>query len=73
MSDNTQDQISTYDGDKYARCRIAELNGVPGFNLYINNRDYGHYPISENHNSIDQIKCAISDAQDYNYKGIYFQ
>jgi len=57
----------------FAKCIIEDLNGVPGFYLYIHDRQYGHYPIREGSASIEQISMAIADAKDYGYNGIYFE
>ena len=58
---------------KYAPCRLESLNGVQGFQLVLQGRDYGHYPLDNGHDGASQIEMAINDAKDYNYDGIVFE
>ena len=57
----------------YAEAKIEELNGIAGFQLYINGSAYGHYPCDTGERFKDQMEMAITDAKDYNLEGVVFK
>lgn len=60
---------------KLAPCVLGKAsNGVSQFNLYLDGRNYGSYPLNGPHDEAvaEQIRMAVLDAQAYGYDGICF-
>jgi len=56
---------------KYATAKYAKKNGVVGFNLYIDDRFYDHYPCDEGRWE-ESMKGAVLDAFEYGCEGVLF-
>lgn len=56
---------------KLAKAQVATMNGVEGFNLFMDDRKYGHYPTDEGRYK-QSMDMALEDAFNYGYMGIAF-